>query len=92
MAVLGTLALLAGTWLLVRGTIFLRSPHGPTAERRKRRNLQRGLTTDMAVFGRKVQRLGMVGLLVGVILWGWKLSYTADAARGFAPPPTTPAR
>jgi hypothetical protein len=44
------------------------------AEKRKRRNLKIGFTTDMKVFGRKVRRVGLLVTLTGGGLMSWRLS------------------
>jgi hypothetical protein len=82
-ALLGT----GGLLLIVRGTIYQRAPHSPLTEKRRRKNLQRGQTTDMAVFGRKVRRFGVVLLLLAAIVSGWRLSAVADARHGERQPP-----
>lgn len=76
--VVGVPFALLGLTMLVRGTIYTMRPDGPTAARRKKLNLQRGFTTDMALFGFKVRRLGLLLLLLGGFLLGWEVSHHAD--------------
>ena len=73
----GPLALL-GLAMMTRGWIYTLRPSGPMAEKRKKVNLQRGFTTDMKLFGRKVRRLGLMLTLLGAFLVGWQLSHRAD--------------
>ncbi len=83
----GPLAFL-GLTMMVRGWIYTLRPDGPTAAKRKKRNLQRGFTTDMKLFGRKVRRLGLLLVLGGAFLVGWQLSHRADddSAAVLSPP------
>ncbi len=75
---LGIPLALLGVTMMARGWIYTLRPSGPTAEKRKKKNLQRGFTTDMKVFGRKVRRLGLLILLLGAFFVGWELSHRAD--------------
>ena len=84
----GPLALL-GLTMMARGWIYTVRPDGPIAAKRKKRNLQRGFTTDMKLFGRKVRRLGLMLLLLGGFLIGWQLSHRADVVAGVADVPVT---
>ncbi|MDP2341245.1 MAG: hypothetical protein Q8O67_09820 [Deltaproteobacteria bacterium] len=87
----GPIALL-GLTMMIRGWIYTMRPDGPTAAKRKKRNLQRGFTTDMKVFGRKVRRLGLMLVMLGGFLIGWELSHKADAVDvPLGVPPVTPA-
>jgi hypothetical protein len=70
--------LLLGLAMMTRGWIYTLWPDGKVAQKRKRRNLKVGFTTDMKVFGRKVRRLGLLITLVGGGLVGWKLTEKAD--------------
>jgi hypothetical protein len=76
--VFGFPLLLLGLTMLVRGWVYSLRPHGAMAEKRKKVNLKRGFTTDMAVFGRKVRRLGLMLALLGGTLVGWQASHRAD--------------
>ena len=73
---------LLGLMMLARGWIYTLKPNGKMAEKRKRRNLKVGFTTDMKLFGRKIRRLGLLVSIVGSGLIGWQLSApeTAPAA------------
>lgn len=82
----GVPVLLFGLLMLARGWIYSFRPEGKMAQKRKRRNLKVGFTTDMKLFGRKVRRLGLMISLVGGALLGWSLSEQADAAAASAPP------
>ncbi|MCC7109493.1 MAG: hypothetical protein IT382_09415 [Deltaproteobacteria bacterium] len=82
----GGLILLFGLLMLARGWIYSFRPEGKMAQKRKRRNLKVGFTTDMKLFGRKVRRLGLMISLVGGALLGWSLSEQADAAAANARP------
>jgi hypothetical protein len=82
----GTPILLVGLLMLTRGLIYTFNPNGKMAEKRKRRNLKVGFTTDMKLFGRKVRRLGLMIAIVGGAMVGWHLSApvhnaATDAAR-----------
>lgn len=66
--------LLLGLTMLTRGWIYTLKPNGKMAEKRKRRNLKVGFTTDMKLFGRKIRRLGLLISIVGSGLIGWQLS------------------
>lgn len=76
--VLGAPLALLGLAMMTRGWIYTLRPTGPIAEKRKKVNLQRGFTTDMKLFGRKVRRLGLMLTLLGAFLVGWQLSHRAD--------------
>jgi hypothetical protein len=79
---------LLGLAMMTRGWIYTLRPDGPIAAKRKKKNLQKGFTTDMKVFGRKVRRVGLMTLLLGGFLVGWQLSHRADE-RGAATTTTT---
>ncbi len=72
--------LLFGLLMMARGWIYTLRPEGAMAQKRKRRNLKVGFTTDMAIFGRKVRRLGLIIALAGGGAVGWELSARVDAA------------
>jgi hypothetical protein len=78
---------LLGLMMLVRGWVYTLKPNGKMAEKRKRRNLKVGFTTDMKLFGRKVRRLGLILVIVGAAMVGWHLSQPAAEA----PAPGAPA-
>lgn len=82
--VLGVPFALLGLMMMVRGWIYTVRPDGPMAAKRKQRNLQRGFTTDMKIFGRKVRRLGLIFSLLGAFLIGWQASHRADIVDGEA--------
>jgi hypothetical protein len=84
--VLGVPFALLGLTMMVRGWVYTVRPDGPMAARRKQRNLQRGFTTDMKIFGRKVRRLGLILSLLGAFLIGWQASHRADVVDGEAEP------
>lgn len=86
----GVPVLLFGLMMLARGWIYSFWPEGKMAQKRKRRNLKVGFTTDMKLFGRKVRRLGLMISLVGGALLGWSLSEEADTAATSATPSATP--
>ena len=69
--------LVFGLLMMTRGWIYTLRPDGKMAEKRKRRNLKVGFTTDMKLFGRKVRRLGLMIAIVGGALVGWALSYSS---------------
>mgnify|MGYP001568279294 CR=1 FL=1 len=75
----GVPVLLFGLLMLARGWIYTLKPDGKMAQKRKRRNLKVGFTTDMGLFGRKVRRLGLMITLVGGALVGWAMSERVDA-------------
>lgn len=82
----GTPIALLGLTMLIRGWIYTLRPNGKMAEKRKRRNLKVGFTTDMKLFGRKVRRLGLIIMIIGTSLVGWHLSSSPNDA-----PPSVPA-
>ncbi len=71
----GIPVLALGLLMMTRGWIYTLRPEGKMAEKRKRKNLRVGFSTDMKVFGRRVRRLGLLIALVGGALVGWALSY-----------------
>jgi hypothetical protein len=81
MLYVGIPLLLLGLTMMLRGWIYTLRPDGKMAEKRKRRNLKVGFTTDMKLFGRKVRRLGLMLAIVGGGLLSWKLSELREAAR-----------
>jgi hypothetical protein len=66
---------LLGLTMMTRGWIYTLRPDGKMAEKRKRRNLRVGFSTDMKLFGRRVRRIGLMLALIGGALVGWWLSY-----------------
>lgn len=92
MLFVGIPALLFGLLMMTRGWIYTIWPEGKVAEKRKRRNLRVGFTTDMRLFGRKVRRLGLMIVLVGAALTGWDLSERREEAlrAETAPSPASP--
>lgn len=76
----GAPVLLYGLLMMTRGWIYTFRPDGKMAQKRKRRNLKVGFTTDMKMFGRKVRRLGLMIALVGGALVGWAMTERVDAA------------
>jgi hypothetical protein len=83
----GVPVLLFGLLMMARGWIYTFWPEGKMAQKRKRRNLKVGFTTDMKLFGRKVRRLGLLIALAGGGMLGWSLSEQADAAAAGAAAP-----
>lgn len=81
--------LLLGLTMMVRGWVYTLRPDGKMAEKRKRRNLKVGFTTDMKLFGRKVRRLGLLLAIVGGGLASWHLAGVRDQQPVQAPV-TTP--
>ncbi|MCC7073772.1 MAG: hypothetical protein IT383_20850 [Deltaproteobacteria bacterium] len=75
----GVPLLMFGLLMMARGWIYTLRPEGTMAQKRKRRNLKVGFTTDMAIFGRKVRRLGLLIALAGGGVLGWELSARVDA-------------
>ncbi len=75
---IGTPLLVLGLMMMTRGWIYTVWPEGNIAERRKRQNLKRGMTTDMKLFGRKVRRVGLLAALLGGALVGVKLTQMRD--------------
>ncbi len=71
---IGVPILLLGLTMLTRGWIYTLQPNGKMAEKRKRRNLKVGFTTDMLLFGRKIRRLGLLLVIAGSGMVGWQLS------------------
>ena len=67
--------ILLGLTMMTRGWIYTLRPDGKMAEKRKRRNLRVGFSTDMKVFGRRVRRIGLMLAIVGGALVGWWFSY-----------------
>lgn len=89
---LGIPLLLLGLTMLARGWIYTLKPNGKMAEKRKRRNLKVGFTTDMKLFGRKIRRLGLLLALGGSGLVGWHFSTPDEpaATTGATTATTTP--
>ena len=81
MLYVGVPLLLLGLTMMVRGWVYTLRPDGKMAEKRKRRNLKVGFTTDMKLFGRKVRRMGLLTLIIGGGLVSWKLTEIREAAR-----------
>ena len=82
--------LLLGLAMLTRGWIYTLWPNGKVAEKRKRRNLKVGFTTDMKLFGRRIRRLGLMITLVGAALAGWHFAGAADPPASTTTSPTSP--
>ena len=82
----GLSVLLLGLTMLTRGWIYTLKPNGKMAEKRKRRNLKVGFTTDMKLFGKKIRRLGLLVMIVGSGLVGWHLTATPEVALDAATP------
>ena len=82
---IGAPILALGLLMMMRGWIYFLWPDGKIAEKRKRRNLKAGFTTDMKVFGRKIRRLGLMIALVGGGLVAWNVSHQADTPAAPAP-------
>ncbi|MBI1947651.1 MAG: hypothetical protein HYS27_18325 [Deltaproteobacteria bacterium] len=80
----GVPLLLFGVLMMARGWIYTFRPDGKMAQKRKRRNLKVGFTTDMALFGKKVRRLGLLVALAGGAAVGWSLTERVDAAAAIA--------
>ncbi len=72
---LGALLIATGLPFLVRGWIFTLKPDGGVSQKAKERNLRLGLETDMARWGRKVRRFGLMLTLAGggLAFWGSRL-------------------
>jgi hypothetical protein len=91
MLYVGIPILLLGLMMMTRGWIYTLRPDGKMAEKRKRRNLKVGFTTDMKLFGRKVRRLGLMLAIVGGGVLSWKLREMREAARtDLSPASSTP--
>ena len=71
-----------GALMALRGAIYVWRPQGAMAQKRRRVNLQRGFTTDMAAFGVRVRRLGVLVLLTGLFVLGWHNSGVHAAELG----------
>lgn len=84
MIYLGGAFLALGLTMWTRGMIYTLWPTGRVAEKRKRRNLKLGFTTDMKVFGRKVRRLGFLIAILGGLATAWELSGEAEATEAGA--------
>ena len=82
--------LLLGLTMYTRGLIYTLKPEGKMAEKRKRRNLKVGFTTDMKVFGRKVRRLGFMLTLAGAGLLAWEYSSKSADTKITTPEPAPP--
>ena len=66
--------LLLGLTMMVRGSVYDLRPDSKMTEKRKRRNLKVGFTTDMKIFGHKVRRTGFIVFLVGAGIMGWNFA------------------
>lgn len=75
--------LLLGLTMYTRGLIYTLKPDGKMAEKRKRRNLKVGFTTDMKIFGRKVRRLGFMLTLVSLGMIAWQYSGETESGPSF---------
>lgn len=78
--IIGIPFVLLGLTMMFRGWAYTVKPDGAMANKRKKVNLKRGMTTDMKIFGRKVRRTGLVVTLVGIVLVGWHQSHDEEAA------------
>lgn len=67
-----------GLTMWTRGMIYTLRPQGKIAEKRKRKNLKYGFTTDMKLFGRKIRRLGFLLTLFGALGVAWSTSGSAE--------------
>lgn len=88
----GIAVLVLGLTMLLRGWIYTLKPNGRMAEKRKRRNLKVGFTTDMKLFGRKIRRLGLLLALGGSGMVGWHLSAAPEGTAAASAAEATPAR
>jgi hypothetical protein len=88
MLYVGVPLLLLGLTMMIRGWVYTLRPDGKMAEKRKRRNLKVGFTTDMKLFGRKVRRVGLLVVIAGGALVGYHLTELRDAQS--APPVSAP--
>ena len=68
-----------GLTMWTRGMIYTLRPQGKIAEKRKRKNLKYGFTTDMKLFGRKIRRLGFLLTLFGSLAVAWTSSGQVEA-------------
>lgn len=75
----GGFVLALGLIMWTRGLIYTLRPNGKIAEKRKRKNLKYGFTTDMKRFGRKVRRLGFLLSLTGAGVVAWQASAEPEA-------------
>ncbi len=78
--VVGVPFALLGAIMMVRGWVYTLRPDGAMAQKRKKRNLKVGFTTDMKIFGRKVRRLGLMLLLGGAVMIGFSRAQALDAS------------
>ena len=70
---------LLGLTMMVRGSVYIMRPESKMTEKRKRRNLKVGFTTDMKLFGKKVRRTGFIVALVGAGICGWNFAGSTEA-------------
>jgi hypothetical protein len=70
----GGILIALGLLMWTRGMIYTLWPQGKIAEKRKRKNLKYGFTTDMKLFGRKIRRLGFLLALFGLLAAAWIFS------------------
>lgn len=77
-----------GFTMWARGMIYTLRPQGKIAEKRKRKNLKYGFTTDMKVFGRKIRRLGFMLTLLGALAVAWTTSGEVEESLAQAADPT----
>ena len=66
--VLGAFFLWVGGVMMFRGWFYSLRPDAPRTIKRKAKNVELGLPTDMRVFGRKVRRLGTILVALGSAL------------------------
>lgn len=79
MTYFGGILIALGLTMWTRGMIYTLRPQGKIAEKRKRKNLKYGFTTDMKVFGRKIRRLGFMLALFGSLAAAWASSGQVEA-------------
>lgn len=79
MIYVGVFLVALGLTMWTRGMIYTLRPQGKIAEKRKRKNLKYGFTTDMKLFGRKIRRLGFMLTLFGSLALAWGLPGTEEA-------------
>lgn len=71
----GVVLICVGGVMMVRGSIYRWRPDGAMAEKRRRKNLRYGMTTDMSAFGGRVRRAGYLVALAGAWLVAWPASF-----------------
>lgn len=76
----GVVLLCVGGLMMLRGSIYRWRPDGAMAEKRRRKNLRYGMTTDMSAFGGRVRRTGYMVALAGAWLVAWPASFVERPA------------